>query len=455
MREESDAFSRELCRFIDQGVTSLHSVCALVDHLEQARFTPLDGDAALKPGDTRYVRREGALVACRIGTEPLRRGGVVIAAAHTDSPGLHVKHRSVRRTDRFLQVPVEVYGGPILATWLDRDLALAGRIGHDPGAGEGRGGMTLISLPAVRGVIPNLAIHLNREINDGAVYNRQDHLRALFLDPSSRSSSGEDSSSQDREDQDPAAAFLALALSGTGIDPGAVRDAELTLVPADGARVTPQGLLLAPRIDNLAGCFSVLQALLGVQAAPQTQVAIFYDHEEVGSVTATGAAGAMTGQFLRRLCRLAPGGDVPLEDVLSRTVLISNDAAHARHPNYREKHDEGYAPVLTGGPVVKKSAVRRYASELPVTSWIAGVARRAGLPLQYLQNRSDIAAGSTIGPAVASRLAIPGVDLGVPILGMHSIRETGAVVDVEQMTALVAGTYKEDLDEIFDSPASR
>ncbi|SIQ01881.1 aspartyl aminopeptidase [Alkalispirochaeta americana] len=440
MTAQTDLFAQELCRFIDRGATSLHNACSLADHLEHAGFTPLD-DTPLKPGDTRYLRREGALLACRVGTAPLHQGGVVIAAAHTDSPGLHLKHRSARRADGFLQVPVEVYGAPILATWLDRDLALAGRIGHDPVDGKARGGLSLISPSTITAVIPNLAIHLNREINDGAVYNRQDHLKALFLDAAS--------------DQEPEEALLALALAGTGIDPGVVRDAELTLVPAEPSRVTAQGLLLAPRIDNLAGCFSLLQALLRVQAAAQTQMAIFYDHEEIGSVTATGAAGAMTEHFLRRLCRLAPGGEISLEDLLARTVLISNDAAHARHPNYRDKHDDGYAPVLAGGPVVKKSAIRRYASELPVTSWIAGVARRAGVPVQYLQNRSDIAAGSTIGPAVASRLAIPGVDLGVPILGMHSIRETGTVGDIEQMTALIAGTYKEDLDEIFDSPSPR
>ena len=420
-----------ISRFLDTGVTSFHVADSIETVLQESGFTPYR-EGPVQPGETRYLRLGGTVLAFRVGERPPHEGGILIAAAHTDSPGLQLKHRSSRYVDTLVQVPVEVYGSPILATWLDRDLTVAGRLGTVSGDVSG----VQVHSPRPLAVIPNLAIHLNREVNDNLSYNRQDHLPALFGPVEEEIRTSE--TAQDW--------LIGRMAEIAGVDPQEVLEAELNLIPTEPATVTAAGLLVSPRIDNLAGCFTVMEALRRAKGAGHTQVAVFYDHEEIGSTTAFGAAGTITEQFLRRMVRSL--GDASLEEVLPRTVLVSNDAAHGRHPNFRDKHDEGYAPLLGGGPVIKKSAIRRYASELPVSTWVARVAGRTGVPLQYLQNRSDIAAGSTIGPAVASRLGVLSVDLGVPILGMHSIRETGTVQDVDFMTTLITELFQGDSDEI-------
>jgi aspartyl aminopeptidase len=437
--DDCTAFSARLLPFLEKNRTSVAAARSIEKTLLEHDFSPFDG-SPLTPGDAVVLRRGGTVFACRVGSGSPEQSGMLIVAAHTDSPGLQLKHRSARFTDGYLHVPVEVYGGAILPTWLDRDLTIAGQLGVV------RESPSVVSVALRRpvAIIPNLAVHLNREINEKVSYNPQDHLQALFgpVDSATR----ETVNAVDR--------FLAILGAEAGVDPREIVDAELNLVPAEGPVVTEEGMLYSSRIDNLAGCFTVLEGLLGADTRDHTQVAVFFDHEEIGSVTAYGAAGVATEQFLRRLLRALPSPPT-LEAVLARTVLCSNDAAHARHPNYREKHGEGYSPLLGAGPVIKKSAVRRYASELSVTTWVAKEARRAGIPLQYLQNRSDIPAGSTIGPAIASRLAIQSIDLGIPILAMHSIRETGTLRDIRHLATLVQTLYEGDLHEVPDADPPR
>ncbi len=418
-----------LAQFLDTAVSSVHGALALERSLQEGGFQPF---GSAEPGQPVVLRRDGTVYAIRPGTRPPWEAGMVILAAHTDSPALQLKHRSASIQDGFLQVPVEVYGGPILATWLDRDLGVAGRVAT---------GSTVhpVAVPRPLGVIPNLAIHLNREVNEKLSYNRQDHLKVLF---------GPGQEMHLRWLQE-------VVAEQVQIEPDSILDMELNVIPLDPASVMTTGMICSTRIDNLAGCFSVLQAFRNAEVTEHTQVAIFYDHEEIGSTTAFGAAGIGTEQFLRRWMNRLSGGTIPLEEVLPRTVLVSNDAAHGRHPNYSDRHDSGYAPQLGGGPVIKKSAIRRYASELPVAAWFARCCAEAGVPVQYLQNRSDIAAGSTIGPAVASRLAVRSVDVGIPILGMHSVRETAAVSDVTQMTAALKRTLEGELIEVLDADSTR
>lgn len=430
-------------QFLDTGVTSIHVARRIEQALMETggKALPSDdgpsfrgsGDRFPQPGDMVVHRCDGTVYALRYGTAGAARAGMVILAAHTDSPGLQLKHRAVQTGDSMVRIPVEVYGGPILATWLDRDLAIAGRVGTPSGVHE-------LFIPRPLGVIPNLAIHLNREVNEKLTYNRQDHLQFLagpFQEP------------QTSWLMDTVGEYL-------GIDPGDILDAELHLVSRETAAATPSGMICSPRLDNLAGCYTILEAFRQAPAAPHTQVAVWYDHEEIGSTTAFGAASAGLEQFLRRALGMHRNGEsASLEEVLPRTVLLSNDAAHARHPNYPDRHDGGYAPVLRGGPVIKKSAVRRYASELPVTTWFHQCCVTAGVPVQYLQNRSDLAAGSTIGPAVASRLAIRSADIGIPLLAMHSIRETAAWEDVQFLTAALTQTLTGDLRVVTDPDTPR
>lgn len=434
-----------LVRFLDTGVSSFHVAREVAARFEQGGFRRLRSADPwdLAPGDAFVLEEGGSVIAGRLGGRPMAEAGAVVAAAHTDSPGLQLKPNGATVDDGMLVVPVEVYGGPILASWIDRELALAGRVVYRDG--DGLVGTAYVADRRPRAVIPNLAIHLNREINEGVSYNRQDHLRAIFGPVDG--------------DDGPAALTTQIA-ELAGVPPEALLDTELFLVPyVTAATIGDQGqLLVSPRIDNLAGCFAVMEALLAsVDDAAHTRLAVFFNHEEIGSQTGVGAAGRQLEGVLRRLVGSDAGGssDAAFERAMARSVLISNDAAHGRHPNYRDKHDPAYAPRLGGGPTVKKSAIWRYVSDLEIAGWFAALAQDSGVPLQYLQNRSDIRAGSTIGPHASTRLGLRGIDVGIPILAMHSARETAAVADVESMIRVLTAAYGRSSDEIPHADTSR
>jgi len=454
----------QIVQFFDSGVSAGHVATEIAARLSESGSRRLDpGDPwRIAPGEAVHLHLDGTVIAYRgaSGNET----GIVIAAAHTDSPGLQLKHRSAVVRDRLIQIPVEVYGSPILATWIDRELQIVGRVAIDERDGDdGRGPAgdarvvpRVIPFATRRptAIIPNLAIHLNREVNDSLAYNRQDHLKVLMPIPDDRPSPpGERSEAQqgpgrshDTESPDGAALLTAMIADILGLDPTSIVDMELSVVPVDGAGVIGSGrsaLIVSPRIDNLAGCYTVLEGFRAAKGQERFgQMAVFFDHEEIGSTTAGGAAGDLTRRTIERLLRGRGFDPDGIDRVLARSVLVSNDGAHARHPNYSDKHDAGYAPVLGGGPVVKKSAIRRYATELPVAAWFASACRDANVPVQYLQNRSDIVAGSTIGPAVASRLVVASVDTGIPMLSMHSSRETAAVSDIIATTQVFRNLFE-------------
>ncbi|MFP4151723.1 MAG: M18 family aminopeptidase [Alkalispirochaeta sp.] len=443
----------QVVQFFDTGVSAAHVATEIASRLTESGSRRLDpGDAwRIDPGEAVHLHLDGTVIAYRAAAE--NETGLVIAAAHTDSPGLHLKHRSAVLRDGMLQIPVEVYGAPILATWTDRELQIVGRIAIDESR-QSRGGVrgtetqpapirvTLFATRKPTAIIPNLAIHLNREVNENLTYNRQDHLKVLIPIPEDALlHRGDGSAGVDRSDEwntpneHEGSAVPARIIAGIlDIDPASIVDMELAVVPVESARVIGAGtsaLIVSPRVDNLAGCFTVLEGFRAAAGHDSFgQIAIFFDHEEIGSTTAAGAAGDLTRRTIERLLRGRGFDAEGIDRILARSVLVSNDGAHARHPNYSDKHDAGYAPVLGGGPVVKKSAIRRYATELPVAAWFAAACRSVDVPVQYLQNRSDIVAGSTIGPAVASRLVVPSVDVGIPMLSMHSVRETAALIDI-------------------------
>lgn len=448
-----------IVQFLDTGVSPEHVAGEIDAQLTESGSRRLDLHAgwSIERGEAVHVHVGGTVIAFRAGTAPPDDASLVIAAAHTDSPSLQLKHRSATVRDGMLQVPVEVYGAPIVATWLDRELTVAGKIAvvGDDGATETR----LFAPRRPMAIIPNLAIHLNREVNKNLTYNRQEHLKALFpaddgVDggpsrgdaPVTDARSGDDT---ERAAGDPSATdgvrmLHRLIAERAGVEPERLIDMELNLVPTATATTiagTP-GLIVSPRIDNLAGCYSVLAGFReSDEEILHSRVAVFYDHEEIGSVTPYGAAGDLTRQTIVRFIHALYGPGDHEAPIVSRSVLVSNDGAHARHPNYADKHDPGYAPTLGGGPVIKKSAVRRYASELAIAAGFERLCKAVDVPVQFLQNRSDIVAGSTIGPAVASRLAIPSVDVGVPMLAMHSVRETASVADIVATARVMQEVY--------------
>lgn len=432
---------QQFVRFLDTGVSPFHVSTEIAGKLSEG------GAGEVMPGEswrisqdeTVYARFGGAVIAFRPGTGAPEEHGLVIGAAHTDSPGLQIKDRSATYVDGVLQVPVEVYGGPLIATWLDRELQLVGRVilRDEDGTIHFR---TLATRRPV-GIIPNLAIHFNREANESLNYNRQDHLKVIIpVDPTDAEEETErrPGEGSQRPVRKGVQLFRRLIATQLGVPDDGIVDMELYVVPSEGASTIGFGenaLVVSPRIDNLAGCFSVLEGFQRAEPQGHGILAIFFDHEEIGSTTYHGAAGGLTMRTIRRLLQgchgSAPAG---VDRTLERSLLVSNDCAHARHPNYANKHDDGYAPLLGGGPVVKKSAIRRYASELRGVGIFTDACNRNGIGVQYLQNRSDIAAGSTIGPAVASRLSVESVDVGIPMLSMHSARETVAIKDVASMS---------------------
>lgn len=432
----------ELRRFLDTAPTSHHAARLIAARLQERGFRrvrrhePLD----LSPGAGILIEENGTVIAIRAGHAAPAEQGAIIAAAHTDSPGLQLKTHAAQLQDGLMRVPVEVYGGAILATWLDRELVLAGRIVLEEG---GTRETRLVHTQRPIGVIPNLAIHLDRSINDGVSYNRQDHLQVLMSAPAGQA--------------DGVSLFDAWLAELLDCDPEHIVASELVVVPAApaahvGSRTGSDGsdgLIVSPRIDNLAGCYAVQEALL---AAPpdsaHSQVAVFFNHEEIGSATSVGAAGNLLRVTLERsvsaLQDASAGSHRQPDDLdrfLSRSLLLSNDASHARHPNYADRHDPGYAPLLGGGPVIKRSATWRYLGDLDVAAWFTSLCRHNDVPLQHFQTRSDLPAGSTIGPAAASQLAIAGIDIGIPMLAMHSARETASAADVHAITRAILSAY--------------
>ncbi len=418
---------RDLLAFIDRSPTPYHAVEEARRRLEGAGFRRLDEAEPwrLEPGDRRYaVRGGGSLLAFEVGGLPPAEGGFRIIGAHTDSPNLRLKPLPDQSRHGYRQFAVEPYGAVLLHTWLDRDLSLAGRVTVRV---SGRPRVVLLDLerPLLR--IPNLAIHLQREIRE----------QGLRLDPQQH----------------------AVPVHGLGEGPDLARLVQAELRARHDLDVAEEDLLgfdlmacdaqpsgrlgsrgefvSAPRLDNLASCHAAVTALLSAEGgAAATRVVALFDHEEVGSRSAAGAAGSLLRDGLGRV---AGGVKEPsaeaLPRALARSVLLSADMAHAVHPNYPDRHDPGHRPVVGGGPVLKVNQNQAYATDAATGGLFAALCRERGIPLQHFASRSDLACGSTLGPIAAARVGVPTVDVGGPMLAMHSCRELAGADDVEPMVA--------------------
>ncbi len=422
----SDPVDDLLC-FIDRSPTPYHAVAEVSRRLAAAGFRALSEAELwqLTPGDARYVvRGGGSLLAFVVGERPPAEAGFHWIGAHTDSPNLRVKPSPDLEREGARQLAVEPYGGVLLHTWLDRDLSLAGRVSVAAAAGLET---VLVDFrrPLLR--VPNLAIHLQREIaTEGLRLNAQAHLAPLLGLTGSA----------------PLAELLAAELAASGGPTVAARDVlGFDLMAYDvqpAARSGARGEFLhAARLDNLASCHAAVSALLAAREAqppPWTNGIVLYDHEEVGSRSAQGAAGSFLVDALERIAGEAKQG---LARAAARSLLISADMAHAVHPNYADKHEPGHRPRLGGGPVLKVNANQGYASDGPGLGFVTALARSCGFEPQYFVMRSDLACGSTIGPIAAARVGMRTLDLGNPMLSMHSCRELAAAADVAPLLALL------------------
>jgi aspartyl aminopeptidase len=422
----------DLLRFIERAPTPYHAVAEAVRRLAAAGFRQL-AEAELwrlAPGDACTVVRDGSLLAFVVGERAPSEAGFHGVCAHTDSPNLRVKPAPDLEREGCQQLALEPYGGLLLHTWLDRDLSLAGRVSVATASGVAT---RLVDFRRALLRVPNLAIHLQREIaTEGVRLNAQLHAVPLL-----GSAGG------------PKLAELLAAELGAA--PRDVVGFDLMAYDAQPpARGGVRGeLLFAPRLDNLASCHAAVSALVAARGAALpawTNVIVLYDHEEVGSRSAGGAAGSFLGDGLARIVAATGGAPQALERAAAQSLLISADMAHAVHPNYADKHEPGHRPRLGGGPVLKVNAGQAYASDGPGIGFVTTLARRCGFEPQHFVTRSDLACGSTIGPIAAAQLGVRTVDLGSPMLSMHSCRELAAAADVEPLLALLARFFATPLE---------
>jgi aspartyl aminopeptidase len=419
-RSDDLVLGDDLRAFVDASPSPGHAVAELVRRLEAAGFTELAETDAWEPGAgaAHYVVRSGSLVAFRLGSRPLSETGLRIVGAHTDSPTFKVRPHSDVRQAGYRLVGVEPYGGGLWHTWLDRELTVAGRVAL-------RGGDTaLVRLPGAPLRLPSLAIHLDRSVKDGLTLDPQQHLvpvwdRDLGTEPG-----------------------LAEALAdAVGARPDDVVGHDLVLTDTQPAAVAGAdgSWVAAPRLDNLGCCHSGLLALLAAEPGERTQVLVCNDHEEVGSGSMSGARGSFLEDVVQRLAAATdPGEPQAVHRAIARSVLVSADMAHAVHPTRPEQHEPEHRPQLGGGPVLKLNANQAYATDAATGGWFTERCAEADVPLQRFVSRADLPCGSTIGPLTATRLGIATVDVGAPMLAMHSCRELASALDVPLMVAALS-----------------
>ena len=387
----------------------------------------LDLPAAMAPGSRMYVVDGGTIAAWIAGDRAPVQSGFRILGAHTDSPNLRLKPRAEYTREGYAQWGVEVYGGVLRHTWFDRDLGLSGRIVVRDGEGH-RLELVRVDEPVAR--IPNLAIHLNREVTaKGFQVNAQKHFPPMVGLASEKGGLRE----------------LLATNAGVSADEVLSWDVGLHDTQAPCVGGLRKEFIFAPRLDNQASCYTALEAILAVDGTPEaTSVMCLFDHEEVGSTSATGAGSAFLRNVLSRVTAAHSGGsEGGLERAAARSFLVSADMAHGVHPNYAGRHEGEHKPMLNGGPVIKSNANLRYATDAVTAARFKLACEAENVPVQEFVNRTDLACGSTIGPLSAAQLAIATVDVGCAMLSMHSIREQCGTSDVDFMARVMRRILQE------------
>lgn len=409
-------FNQELIEFLKNSTTPFHAVESMAAILEKAGYKRLfeaDSWQGLTAGQYYVCRNDSSIVAFNKAESELPETGFKMIGAHTDSPCLKIKPNPEISQNSYYQLGVEVYGGVLLNPWFDRDLSIAGRVTYKTQDDELVS--RLIDFEKPIAIIPNLAIHLDREANENKKINAQTDLPPLILQlPKDKPLDFRD-------------LLLELIKSESPTtDAVKVMDYELSLYDTQPASIVGlhQDFICSARLDNLLSCFVGLKALLESDITENTLL-VCNDHEEVGSTSAAGAQGPFLKSVLERMTDSAES----LSRCIDRSIMISADNAHGVHPNFADKHDKNHGPILNKGPVIKVNANQRYATNSETSALFRHICDIADVPVQAFVVRSDMGCGSTIGPITASGLGVQTIDIGVPTFAMHSIRETAGSWD--------------------------
>ncbi|MCI0382669.1 MAG: M18 family aminopeptidase [Chlamydiae bacterium] len=413
----------DLQSFLRNSPTSWHAVQEMGDRLSILDFTPLSENERweLEPGKSYFVARGGSFCVFSLPKKKLKK--MVLLAAHTDSPCLKIKPNPQILRENMIQFGVEVYGGPILASWVGRDLGIAGKIVTSTQEKEIREHLVFIDDAPLS--IPFLPIHLDREVNEkGLILNKQEHLlpvATLKNEPFQQS-------------------YLEMLLR-RHLSFHALLSFDLFLVPLEESRfLGGEGEMLSSyRLDNLASVHAALVAVgKGKKDSTEIlQMGVFWDHEEIGSETESGADSSFLHQILDRISHLLKLNVEDQNILYSRSLCVSIDVAHALNPNYLAKYDPNNSPLLGKGIAIKTNGELRYATNAKGAAQIIHLCQKHQLPYQFFNNRSDIKSGMTVGPFIAKKLGITTVDIGCPELSMHATREIISCRDYLDMVDLL------------------
>ncbi|MCX7100353.1 MAG: M18 family aminopeptidase [Methylobacter sp.] len=426
---------QDLLDFIDGSPSPFHVIKNIEDWLaEQTQsWERLEESAkwTIQPGGRYYVVRDDSSIILFVqGQKPLIETGFKIIGAHTDSPGLRLKPNAASGSNGLLRLGVEIYGGPILATFTDRDLSIAGRIAYKNDEDHITSSLIKIERPLLR--LPNLAIHMNRTVNeDGLKLQKQTELPLIL--------------STLADEQLPAALFSELLQQQSGIEAARILSWDLAVYDTQkGAFWGAENEFYADsQLDNLASCHSALQALLdtSILEPEATLVCSFFDHEEIGSTSNKGADGSFLPDVLERIALATASNLEDFPRALAKSFMISADMAHAYQPSFPNAFDAEHKVFVNKGPVIKVNANNNYSSESISVAMFSDWCKQEDVPYQYYSHRCDLPCGSTIGPLTSAKLGIRSIDVGNPMWAMHSIRESAGVLDHEYMIRVMKRFY--------------
>ena len=412
---------KRLLDFLNASPVNFLATKNIANELEQAGYRRLDPQMPIgevKAGDKLYVtKNDSSVYAFHIGHKPLADAGFRMICAHCDSPTFRIKPNAEMTCEGgIVKLNTEVYGGPIMSTWFDRPLTIAGRVivrGED--ALHPKTLLLHVKRPLLQ--ISNLAIHFNREVNDGVKLSKQKDMLPILGIVSDELERGN--------------LLMNVICGELNIKSEDILDFDLYLADATPSCTfgVHDEFLSSGRLDDLSMCFAGLEAMIATETTDMTKVLAIFDNEETGSQTKQGAGSPFLSMMLKRIALAQSGTEEAFYQAVERAFMVSADNAHAWHPNYSEKYDPTNHPVLGGGPVIKFNAAQKYASDAVSAAVFAVICREAGVPCQRFVNHSDVAGGSTLGNILASSIPVKGVDMGNAILAMHSCRETGSTAD--------------------------